>query len=557
MNNAEPLLKVENLQIKSLDQTLVQALSFQLAAGKTLGIVGESGSGKSLTSFSIMGLLPPDLKASGKIIFDKQSLLRLTEQEWTRLRGRAISMIFQEPMTALNPSLACGEQVAEILQIHTKLSGKPVKKEVLRLFEQVELPRPESIYKAYPHQISGGQKQRVMIAMAIACKPKLLIADEPTTALDVSVQSGILKLLNKLQKEYGMAMLFISHDLAIVRRVADQIMVMQQGQLKEMGPTQKVFKQPEDLYTKGLLACRPSSQTYYKRLPLVRDFLEAEFHSIEVVSPSVKDEKAARLLKQKPLFEVKDLSKTFSDRAGWWGRKKQFKALKNLSFAIYPGESLGLVGESGSGKTTLGRILVGLEQLDGGSIYYNGKPLHQQGAASWRQLHKKIQIIFQDPFSSLNPRIAVGEAIAEVLRVQGGRSSKEAKQEAEQLLEKVGLLKDYYSRYPHEFSGGQRQRIGIARALATKPQFIVCDESVSALDVSVQAQILNLLNDLKEEFGLTYLFISHDLNVVRYFSDRILVLESGQLVESGLAEELYRHPRQEYTQKLIAAIEAD
>lgn len=532
----------------------MKELNLELTAGKTLGIVGESGSGKSLSSLAIMGLLPTNLIAKGQILFDGQNLINLKEEAFSRLRGNQISMIFQEPMSALNPSMRCGQQVAEVLKIHSALSGKEIKKEVLRLFNEVELPRPESIYKSYPHQLSGGQKQRVMIAMAVACKPKLLIADEPTTALDVSVQAGILNLLNKLRDEYGMAMLFISHDLRVVQQVADDILVLHLGETKEYGEAKAIFENPQHAYTRGLLACRPTPESYERRLPQVRDFVADQEMKREVIPAETRSKLAQAKLKQPALFKVFELSKTFMGKANWLGQGEEVKALDKVTFQIYPGESLGLVGESGSGKTTIGRVLTGLEQADGGKIFFKGNEITVAKNAEWRDLHRKIQIIFQDPFSSLNPRIKIGEAIAEVLRVQRSLKSEKAKFEAEQLLDKVGLLPEYYNRYPHEFSGGQRQRIGIARALAMQPEFIVCDESVSALDVSVQAQILNLLNDLKEEFNFTYLFISHDLNVVKYFCDRIVVLQNGQLIEEGLAEELYRHPKVAYTQGLIAAV---
>lgn len=393
-----------------------------------------------------------------------------------------------------------------------------------------------------------------MIAMAVACKPKLLIADEPTTALDVSVQAGILNLLNKLRDEYGMAMLFISHDLRVVQQVTDDILVLHMGETKEYGPANKVFERPEHPYTKGLLACRPTPQSYERRLPQVRDFVADQEMSREIIPPELRAKTARAMLKQAPIFKVNALSKTFLGKANWLGKRETVKALDQVNFQIYPGESLGLVGESGSGKTTIGRVLTGLEPADGGEVFFKGKEITSATNADWRQLHRKIQIIFQDPFSSLNPRIKIGEAIAEVLRVQRNMKGDQAKSSAEELLDKVGLLPEYYNRYPHEFSGGQRQRIGIARALAMQPEFIVCDESVSALDVSVQAQILNLLNDLKEEFNFTYLFISHDLNVVKYFCDRIVVLQNGKVVEEGLAEDLYRQPKEAYTQKLIAAV---
>jgi peptide/nickel transport system ATP-binding protein len=552
---SETLLSVKDLVISSSEGAIVKKLNFVLQKTKTLAIVGESGSGKSISSLALMGLLAKGLNAKGSIIYNSVELINNKEEEWQKLRGKDIAMIFQEPMSALNPSMTCGKQVAEILQIHTKLGEKEIKKKVLGLFEKVELPRALELYRSYPHQLSGGQKQRVMIAMAIACDPKILIADEPTTALDVSVQAGILSLLKKLQEENGMAMLFISHDLGVVRKVADEILVMHLGQAKEHAATETLFKNPQDSYTKGLLACRPTADTYYRRLPLVRDFMEEEAHETEIISPTVRENRAMAKLKQEPLFQVKDLAKIYRSTQGLWAKKVEHQALNDLAFEVYPQESLGLVGESGSGKTTLGRILVGLEKADRGQVFFKGEDIVNYSAKQWRLLHKSIQIIFQDPFTALNPKISIGDAITAVIQKRKRAGKKQAVAETKELLEKVGLLPDYYPRYPHEFSGGQRQRIGIARALAVQPEFIVCDESVSALDVSVQAQILNLLNDLKEEFGFTYLFISHDLQIVKYFCDRVLVIQNGKLVESGFSEEIYREPKEEYTQKLIAATE--
>lgn len=548
------LLEVQNLVLSVAGEDLVSDLNFSVTAGECLGLVGESGSGKSLTSLAIMGLLPGSIQAEGKVLFQGKDLLQASAEERRKLRGQAMTMIFQEPMSALNPSQTCGTQVGEVLVWHSSLGSRNRKARVLELFAEVELPQPQSLYNAYPHQLSGGQKQRVMIAMALACNPSLLIADEPTTALDVSVQAGILRLLRKLQDRYEMGLLFISHDLAVVRRVAHQVLVLRNGQLREYGPAEQVFQHPQDGYTQGLLACRPTPETTWRRLPLVKDFLEQHHHHGQRWTPGAKDEQAQKRTRQEPLFRMEGVTKVFKSGGSLFGKKREVKAIDHVSLQAYAGESLGLVGESGSGKSTLGRILVGLEQRDDGHIYYREKALPQSRRA-WRELHRVVQIIFQDPFSSLNGRIPIGESIAEVLRYRKGLGRKASKLRAQELLEEVGLLRDYYDRYPHEFSGGQRQRIGIARALAVQPEFLVCDESVSALDVSVQAQILNLLNDLKEEYGFTYLFISHDLNVVKYFCDRIAVLKEGRLVEVGLAEQVYRKPEQAYTQKLIAAAE--
>lgn len=549
----KPILQVEDLEISAGELKLVKKLNFSLLKGKTLGIVGESGSGKSLTSLAIMGLLSKSLRASGKIIYQNKNLLKAKEEELVSLRGKDVAMIFQEPMTALNPTMKCGKQVMEIMLQHLKIDKEEAKTKTLELFKKVELPRPEVIIDSYPHQISGGQKQRVMIAMAIACKPKILIADEPTTALDATVQHGILQLLNDLRDEYGMGMIFISHDLGVVRHVADDILVMYKGDTMEYGPAETVFRQPENPYTKGLLACKPGPDTAFERLPVVNDFLEGRRPKVKLKTSEGKRRKAEQLMSFKPLLKVKNINKFFKSKEGIFGKTNTVAALKNVELNIFSGETLGLVGESGSGKTTLGRILCGLEKASEGQVFYKGKDISKAGTSQWRDLHREIQIIFQDPFSSLNPRIKVGDAIVEAMGLRKDIKGKDRKTEACSLLEKVGLSAEQYHRYPHEFSGGQRQRIGIARALAVKPKFIVCDESVSALDVSVQAQVLNLLNDLKDEFSFTYLFISHDLSVVKYFSDRIVVLKNGELVEEGLSDELYGNPKTEYTQKLIAS----
>lgn len=529
---------------------MVSDLNFDLAEGQTLAIVGESGSGKTLSSLALMGLLPKTLNLSGSLLFKGKELLSLEESAWTKLRGKEIAMVFQEPMSALNPSMKCGKQVAEILKVHGQEKG--VRERVIELFQKVELPRVEELYDSYPHQLSGGQKQRVVIAMAIANNPSLLIADEPTTALDVTVQASILELLKKLQAEFQMAMIFISHDLGVVKRIADHVLVMYQGILKEQGPAAQIFNSPQDPYTKGLIACKPGPQTHYRRLPLVQDFLLGHVQDLEQIDPNHKEQIALSRTKLSPILSIRGLDKRYASKKGIFGKTQWVDAVKALDLDIYPGESLGLVGESGSGKSTIGRIIVGLEKAQAGQLFYEGKDVSAFGKKEWRRLNRDIQIIFQDPYGSLNPRISVGESIAEVLRVNGHLHKDEAWQNALNLLEKVGLLKDYALRYPHEFSGGQRQRIGIARALALNPKLLVCDESVSALDVSVQAQILNLLNDLKDEFGFTYLFISHDLQVVRYFCDRVVVLKNGELLEEGLAEALFKAPKEEYTARLIA-----
>ncbi len=549
------LLEIKDLTISAKELVLVENLNLSLKSGETLAIVGESGSGKSLSSLAIMGLLAKNLKTHGSILFSGEEILQKSESEYLGIRGKLISMIFQEPMTALNPSMKCGPQVEEILRLHLKLSAKEAKLETLALFEKVKLPRPEKIMNSYPHQISGGQKQRVMIAMAIACKPKLLIADEPTTALDVTVQSEILALLKDLQNEYGMGLIFISHDLGVVKDIADEVLVMFKGKQMEFGKALEVFENPKNDYTRGLLACRPTAETNYKRLPLVADFLEGKGLNFEKTTEADKKQKGLSNLKNTPLLEIRDLRRWYQSETSFFTKSKTFvQAVDDISFSIYPGETLGLVGESGCGKTTLGKILSGLEKPDKGEVFYKGMDISSINKSQWRELHKEIQIIFQDPFSSLNPRITVGDAIAEVLKIHKKAIAKDCKIKAEVLLEKVGLEASHYHRFPHEFSGGQRQRIGIARALALEPSFIVCDESVSALDVSVQAQIINLLNDLKDDFGFTYLFISHDLSVVKYISDRIIVMKNGKIVESQLADDLYYSPKEDYTRKLISSI---
>lgn len=548
-----PLLQVDNLNITVGETSLVKSLNFELFKGKTLGIVGESGSGKSLTSLAIMGLLAKSLKPTGKIIYRSKNLLTTKEEDYSSLRGKDVAMIFQEPMTALNPTMKCGKQVMEIMLRHLKIGKEEAKTHTLELFKKVDLPRPEAIIDSYPHQISGGQKQRVMIAMAIACKPKILIADEPTTALDATVQHGILDLLNSLRDEYGMGMIFISHDLGVVKNVADDILVMYKGDTMEYGKSEDVFYHPRNPYTKGLLACKPSPETSFERLPVVSDFLDGKRPKLKLQTREGRMRKLDELVGRKPLLRVKDVNKYFKSKGGMFAKAATVSALSEVELNIYPGETLGLVGESGSGKTTLGRILCGLEKASTGAVFYKGKDISKAGSSEWRNLHRDIQIIFQDPFSSLNPRIKIGDAIVEAMALRKDIKSKDRKAEAQNLLVKVGLTAEQYNRYPHEFSGGQRQRIGIARALAVQPKFIVCDESVSALDVSVQAQVLNLLNDLKDEYGFTYLFISHDLSVVKYFSDRIVVLKGGQLVEEGPADSLYENPQTDYTKKLIAS----
>ena len=558
--NQAPLLSVKNLSLgfksRKTTNAVLHDISFDVLPNEIVGIVGESGSGKSVTNLAVLGLLPQksvDI-SSGEILFEGADLLNYSTQELQEIRGNAISMIFQEPMSSLNPSMRCGKQVTEILQRHKKLSAQEAKTETLNLFEQVKLPRPASVFKAYPHEISGGQKQRVMIAMAIACKPKLLIADEPTTALDVTVQKEIILLLKELQKETGMSILFISHDLSLVSEIADRVIVMYKGKIVERGTAASIFKNPQEEYTKALIYARPSTKERLERLPTVADFLNQK-PMAPAVSEAVRTAKHQKLYSKTPLLEIKNARKEYYSNVSFFGKKETIKAVNDVSFKIYEGETLGLVGESGCGKSTLGNLILHLDQVTSGHIFYQGTDLTRLKTRDLRKLRRDIQIIFQDPYSSLNPRLTVGQAITEAMEVHKlYASKKERKAEALKLLEQVGLLPEHYDRYPHEFSGGQRQRIGIARTIAVKPKFIVCDESVSALDISVQAQVLNLLNTLKEEYNFTYLFISHDLAVVKYISDRLLVMRNGQFEETGEADAVYAAPQSDYTQALINAI---
>ena len=535
---------------------VIDDVSFYIKPNEILGVVGESGSGKSVTSLAIAGLLPKNISkiTSGDILFEEKSLLNNSEKDWQRLRGKEIGMIFQEPMSALNPSMTCGKQVQEILQQHLNLSEKASKTETVQLFEKVRLPRPEAIFKSYPHQISGGQMQRVMIAMAIACKPKLLIADEPTTALDVTVQKDIIQLLKDIQAETKMSILFISHDLALVSEVAERVIVMHQGKIVEEGSAKDIFHNPKELYTKALIASKPDADTQLKRLPTVSDFVN-ETVPAERVSASEKLEHREKLYSQKPLLEVVNVEKTYYSSAGLFQKPNEVKAVNDVSFRIYEGETLGLVGESGCGKSTLGNVILQLQKETSGQVLYRGQDITKLSKTELRKLRKEIQLIFQDPFSSLNPRITVGQAIQEPMKVHKlYASGAERKDKVMELLARVGLQAEHYYRYPHEFSGGQRQRIGIARTIALQPKLIICDESVSALDISVQAQVLNLLNELKEDFGFTYIFISHDLSVVKYMADELIVMNKGKIEEQGEPESIYKNPQKEYTKRLIDAI---
>jgi peptide/nickel transport system ATP-binding protein len=586
------LLSVENLTVDFQSQRgstrAVAGISFAVNRGEVVAIVGESGSGKSVTSLALLGLLakPAARIESGTARFASEKLgeidlLQLSEQQLQQVRGNDISMIFQEPMTSLNPVLTCGYQVVEALLLHTSLSKQEAEARTIELFTEAQLPRPAQIFKAYPHEISGGQKQRVMIAMAMACRPALLIADEPTTALDVTVQARILQLIRDLRHEYGTAVLFITHDLGVVAEIADRILVMYRGKIVEQGSVLDIFTNPQHPYTQGLLACRPRLSIGKERLPVVADFMATDASGnmvARVVGVGVESLKVPfaelrpnsgisktfpveqiRSTAVEPLLKVENLRVYFPIRKGFFARTTDFvRAVDEVNFTIYPGETVGLVGESGCGKTTLGRALLRLTEPTAGRILFEGTDLAALPAGELRHRRREFQLVFQDPYAALNPMLTVGEAILEPLRVHGvGGSRAEQKARVRELLRTVGLSEDAEQRYPHEFSGGQRQRICIARALALRPKLIVCDESVSALDVSVQAQVLNLLNDLKRELGITYLFITHDLSVARFMSDRLLVMSQGKIVESGPAAEVYAHPQHPYTQQLLAAIPSD
>ncbi|WP_431156990.1 ABC transporter ATP-binding protein [Winogradskyella poriferorum] len=554
------LLDIENLSVSfynnEKETPILKNLSFQLNSNSITAIVGESGSGKSITSLSIMGLLPSQISkiTSGSIQFNTKELVGLNQKDYQLIRGNEIAMIFQEPMSSLNPSMRCGKQVEEILKKHTAYSQHEIQTEVVALFNKVKLPNPERIYKAYPHEISGGQKQRVMIAMAIACKPKILIADEPTTALDVTVQQEILDLIKSLQKDTKMSVLFISHDLSLVSQFADDVIVMYKGEIIEKNSVRNIFESPKHTYTKALINARPSTNERLRTLPTISDFLEGQPDS-EIISTSQRLEHHKNLYNQKPLLEVHNIEKEYFTNTGWFSKQNSFKAVNDVSFKVYRGETLGLVGESGCGKSTLGNAILQLDKATSGKIIYNGENITNLTKKELRKLRKDIQIIFQDPFASLNPRIMVGQAIMEPMRVHSiGKDDGERKEKVLNILTQVGLDETYFSRYPHEFSGGQRQRIGIARTIALEPKLIICDESVSALDISVQAQVLNLLNHLKSTFGFTYIFISHDLAVVKYMADQLLVMNAGKIEEIGEADTLFNSPEKEYTKKLINAI---
>ena len=551
------MLQVRNLTVKFLSEKdeneVVKKISFNLKENKILGIVGESGSGKSVTSLAVLGLLPKNTIQEGTIFFDEKNLLTISDKEFQQIRGNKMAMIFQEPMSSLNPTLTCGSQVAEVLKQHTGLNKKEIYQEVISLFQKVKLPLPDRIFNSYPHQISGGQKQRVMIAIAIACKPDLLIADEPTTALDVTVQKEIILLLKELQKENKMSILLISHDLSLVSEIADNVIILFKGKIVEKGITTDIFHSPQHNYTKGLINSKPNLNQRLKKLPTVEDFIKNKI-STDVYTKKERDAYHRKIYELEPLLEIVDLKKYFNTSVGF--TKKSFiKAVDAISFKLYEGETLGLVGESGCGKTTLGRAIMQLEKITSGKIFYKGRDITHLSKTALQNLRKEIQIIFQDPFSSLNPRISIGNAILEPMNVHGILSNdKERKTYVIELLKKVGLEEEHFNKYPHEFSGGQRQRIGIARAIALKPKIIICDESVSALDVSVQAQVLNLLNELKSTFNFSYIFVSHDLSVVKYMSDQLVVMNKGKIEEIDDADTIYKTPISEYTKNLIDSI---
>lgn len=562
-----PLLTVQDLAVAFFRDgafhRVTHDISFSLYAGELLGIVGESGSGKSVSSLAIMGLLPARFARidAGSMVYQSATaaidLRQLSRNEYRKIRGKDIAMIFQEPMTSLNPVHLCGEQVAEMIRQHEPgLTGSQLKQRVLALFEEVKLPRAEALYASYPHQLSGGQRQRVMIAMALSCNPRILIADEPTTALDVTVQAAILQLLRELQQKRGMGVILITHDLGVVAEVADRVMVMQQGRMVESGTVEDLFSRPKQAYTRGLIHCKPATRQRVERLLTVKDFLSAELlPDQKFILPDERKIDHQVLYAQEPILQVKNLRTWFSSKPYFWQDAKVVKAVDDVSFDLFPTETLGLVGESGSGKSTVGRSIIRLVEPYSGEILYKGKDVRILNGDALREYRKQVQIIFQDPYSSLNPRMTVGQAIAEPLEVYG-LADNAAKRllRVQELLDQVGLDPDFYQRYPHEFSGGQRQRIVIARCLALEPETIICDESVSALDVSVQAQVLNLLKKLQNELRLSYIFISHDLSVIKHMSDRVLVLQQGKAMELGEADALYTHPQTEYTRKLIAAL---
>ncbi len=566
----DDLIKIVNLSVRFKTEyeeiDAVRNVSFQLKEGETLAIVGESGSGKSVTALSIMRLLSPNalIDPKSNIFFvnkknKRDDLVQIQQQKLASLRGNEIAMIFQEPMTSLNPLMRCGEQVAESLRLHLKVNQETARRHTIELFTEVKLPDPEAAYLKYPHELSGGQKQRVMIAMAICCKPKLLIADEPTTALDVTVQKSILHLLKELQAKYKMAMLFITHDLNLVRSFADQVMVMYKSEAIETGPTALIFENPQQNYTRSLLSCRPSQDIRVKYLSTVEEISSGQtIHPVDGNIRTAHDfkKRIEEIDTRKYILELHELHVWYPTKRNVWGKPTAwFKAVNGVNLQIREGETMGLVGESGCGKTTIGKSIVKLADIQQGTILYKGKSIADFSRSAMKDYRREVQIIFQDPYSSLNPRISIGNAIKEPMDVHGIETPKNRKARVISLLEKVGLQAMHYDRYPHEFSGGQRQRISIARALALNASFIICDESVSALDVSVQAQVLNLLVSLRDEFAFTYLFISHDLNVIKHISDHVSVMKNGRIAEHNNAEDLYHFPQHNYTKELLSSLQ--
>ncbi len=557
-SSGDTLVRVRDLKVSfQIDKgtifEAVKGVSFDIPRNTTVALVGESGSGKSVTSLAILGLLPPEnsiVDPASQILFEGHDLAKLDPTKLRELRGADISMIFQEPMTSLNPVFTVGFQLTEVLRLHMGMKSAQARKRAIALLEEVGIPDPEYKINAYPSQMSGGQQQRVMIAMAIACEPKLLIADEPTTALDVTIQKQILDLIGALQKKHQMSVLFITHDLAVVGEIADYLVVMRNGEIREQGPAKSVFESPQDPYTQALLKCRPQLERRPRRLPVIEDYMEGGTHGSRDMTERVRGAKPSDPI----VLDVRNLGKNFYSREGLFG-KRTFEAVKDVSFQLPKGKTLGLVGESGSGKTTVGLTLMRLHEATSGEAIFEGRDILSMSAKEFMPWRRRIQIIFQNPYASLNPRFTVGHILTEPMEIHGiGANAQERTDLAFELLQKVGLPEVSYYKYPHEFSGGQRQRIAVARCLTMKPDILICDESVSALDVSVQAQVLNLLSDLQDEFGLSYIFISHDLAVVKYISDEILVMSEGKVVEIANSDELYRHPREAYTQRLIASI---
>jgi peptide/nickel transport system ATP-binding protein len=548
-----PLVEVENVSLYIGKNKILKNLSFKIYNNEIVAIVGESGSGKSMTALSLIGLQPKQgiIKAT-RMIFDNQNLMTFNSKDWQKNRGNTLGIVFQEPQSSLNPSIRCGKQLFEVLQMHRQLKIKQKEELVKQCLRDVQLNDYKRILKSYPHELSGGQKQRVMIAMALLCNPKLLIADEPTTALDVTVQKEIMELLKSLQKKYEMSILFISHNLAIVKQLADRVLVMHEGRIVESENSNVLFQNPKHNYTKGLMFARPEIGVRLERLPTIKDYSNSMFKP-KKTSLSKRLEKHNEIYAQKPLIEIKDFEKNYFNN-NWFRGESSLKALHQTSFSLYPGETLGLVGESGCGKSTLAKTLVYLDPATSGEFFWQGVKVAFNNKNHIDQLRKDVQLIFQDPYSALHPYKTVGRALEEVLFVHSSKSNIDYSQKVIELLSKVGLDSEYRNRYPHELSGGQCQRVVIARALAVKPKVLICDESVAALDISVQAQVLNLLNDLKRDLGLSYIFISHDLAVVKYMSDRIMVMQNGSLVELQEADKLYKNPKNAYTKKLIDAI---